>query len=85
MVELKKGIVEGKEGKEGEGDRPATVLWPTSHAWPPLNPYFYPPLHLAPIMLTPLTKSIKSKANSFYHFPKFFLYILKKYRFYSMQ
>jgi hypothetical protein len=26
-------------------------------------------------MLTPLTKSIKSKANSFHLFPKFFLFI----------
>jgi hypothetical protein len=41
----------------------------------PLNPYFYPPLHLAPIVLTPLTKSIKSKANSFHPFPKFFIYL----------
>jgi hypothetical protein len=42
----------------------------------PLNPYyFHPPLHLAPIMLTPLTKSIKSKANSFHPFSKFFLFI----------
>jgi hypothetical protein len=65
--------VEGKARKEGEGDRLATNLWPTGHAWPPLNPYFHPRLHLAPIMLTPLTKSIKSKANSFHYFPKFYL------------
>jgi hypothetical protein len=32
--------------------------------------YFHPPLHLAPIMLTPLTKSTKSKASSFYPFSK---------------
>jgi hypothetical protein len=44
---------------------------------PPLNPYFHPPLHLAPTMLTPLTKSIKSKVNSFHLFPKFYLFILK--------
>jgi hypothetical protein len=44
------------------------------HAWPPLNPYIHPPLHLAPIMLTPLTKIIKSKANSFHPFSKFFLF-----------
>jgi hypothetical protein len=60
--------VEGKGRKEGEGGRQATNLWPTSHAWPPLNPYFHPSLYLAPIMLTPLTKSIKSKANSFSSF-----------------
>jgi hypothetical protein len=59
--------VEGKGRKEGEG------VWPTGHAWPPLNHNFHPPLHLAPIMLTPLTKSIKSKANSFHPFPKLYL------------
>jgi hypothetical protein len=42
----------------------------------PLNPYFHHPLHLAPIMLTPLTKSIKSKANSIHPFPKFYLLLL---------
>jgi hypothetical protein len=68
--------VEGKERKEGEGGRWATNLWPTHHAWPSLNPYFHPPLHLARIMLTPLTKSIKSKANSFHPFPKFYLIII---------
>jgi hypothetical protein len=75
LVELKREIVEGKGGKEGEGGGPATNLWPTSHAWPPLNPYFHPPLHLASIMFTPLTKGIKSKANSFHPFQKFFLFI----------
>jgi hypothetical protein len=83
VVEIKREIVEGKGGKEGEGGRPATNLWPTSHAWHPLNPYFDPPLHLAPIMLTPITKSIKSKANSFHPFPMFFLFIFEKIRFYK--
>jgi hypothetical protein len=50
--------------------------WLGGHTWPPLNTYFHPPLHLAPIMLTPLTKSIKSKANSFHPFPKFYLFIV---------
>jgi hypothetical protein len=78
--------VEGKGRKEGEGGRLATNLWLTGHAWPPLNSYFHPPLHLAPIMLTPLTKSIKSKANSFHPFPKFYLFIIFKFfRFYIMQ
>jgi hypothetical protein len=88
VVELKRKIVEGNGGKEGEGGRPATNLWPTGHAWPPLNPYFHPPLHLAPIMLTPLTKSIKRKANSFHPFPMFFLFIylfFEIFRFYNMQ
>jgi hypothetical protein len=85
VVEIKREIVVGKGGKEGEGGWLATILWPTDHAWPPLNPYFHPPLHLAPIMLTPLTKSIKSKANSFHPFLKFFLFIFEKNRFYIMQ
>jgi hypothetical protein len=75
VVELKREIVEGKGENEGEGGRSATNLWPTDHAWPPLNPYFHPPLHLAPIMLTPLTKSIKIKVNSIHSFPKFSLFI----------
>jgi hypothetical protein len=70
--------VEGKGRKERESGRPATNLWPIGHAWPPLNSYFYPPLHLAPIMLTPLAKSIKSKVNSFHLFPKFYLFIFLK-------
>jgi hypothetical protein len=80
--------VEGKGRKEGEDGWPTTNLWPTSHAWPPLNPYFHPLLHLAPIMLTPLTKSIKSKVNFFHHFPKFYLFIIIiiwKFSFYMMQ
>jgi hypothetical protein len=68
--------VEGKGRKEGEGGWPAINLWLTGHSWPPLNPYFHALLHLAPIMLTPLTKSTKSKANSFHYFSKFYLFIL---------
>jgi hypothetical protein len=75
--ELKREIVEGKGGKVGEGGPPATILWPNDHAWHPLNPYFHPPLHLAPIMLTPLTKSIKSKANSFHPSPNSFYLFFK--------
>jgi hypothetical protein len=72
VVELKREIVEGNGGKEGEGGRSANNLRPTtSHAWPPLNPYFHPPLQLASIVLTPLTKSIKSKGKFFHPFPKF--------------
>jgi hypothetical protein len=76
--------VEGKGRKEGEGGRSATILSPTSHAWPPLNPYFHPLLHLAPIMLTPLTKSIKSKANSFHPFPNSVYIFFEIFRFYIM-
>jgi hypothetical protein len=80
VVELKREIV---EGKEGEGGRPTTILLPIGHAWLPLNPYFHPPLHLAPIMLTPLTKSIKSKENSFHPFPNSSFF--EMFRFYIMQ
>jgi hypothetical protein len=85
VVELKREIVEGKGGKEGEGGWSTTNLWLTGHACPPLNPYFHPPLHLDPIMLTPLTKSIKSKANSFHPFSKFFLLFFEFFIFYIMQ
>jgi hypothetical protein len=76
VVEVKREIVERKGGEEGEGGRSATNLWLTSHACPPLDLYFHPSVHLAPIMLTPLTKSIKSKVNSFHPFQKFFLNFL---------
>jgi hypothetical protein len=87
VVELKREIVEGKGGKEGEGGLPATNLWSTGHIWSALNPYFHCPLHLAPIMLTPLTKNIKSKANFCHPFPKFFFIYLffEIFRFYIMQ
>jgi hypothetical protein len=85
VVELKREVVEGKEGKEDEGGWPTTNLSSTGHDWPPLNPYIHPPLHLAPIMLTTLTKSIKSKTNSFHHFSKFFLLFFQIFIFYIMQ
>jgi hypothetical protein len=75
VVELKREIVKGKGRNEGESGWLGSNFWPTDHAWAPLNPYFHPPLHLVPLMLTPLTKSIKSKDNSFHLFPKFFLFI----------
>jgi hypothetical protein len=61
----------------GEGGRPAIDIWPGSHTWPPLNSHFHSSPHLAPLMLTPLTKSIKSKANSLHLFPKFYCFFLK--------
>jgi hypothetical protein len=65
VVELKREIVKGKGGRR----------WPTGHAWPPLNPYFHPSLHLSPTTLTPLINNIKSKTNSFHPFPELFLFI----------
>jgi hypothetical protein len=85
VVELKRETVEGKGGKKGHGGWLATNLWSTGHAWPPLNLYIHHPLNLVPLMLTPLTKSIKSKPNSFHLFPKFFLFIFKYFIFYIMQ
>jgi hypothetical protein len=77
VVELKREIVVEKGGKKGEGGQPATDLCPIGHAWPPLNPYFHLPLHIVPLMLTLLTKSIKSKPSFFHLFPKFFLFFFE--------
>jgi hypothetical protein len=85
VVELKREIVEEKGGKEGEGGRPATNLWPTGHACPPLNPYFHSPLHLAPIMLTPLAKSTNVTQIPFILFQSSFYLFLNFFRFYIMQ
>jgi hypothetical protein len=85
VVELKREIVEEKGGKEGEDGWPAADLWPTGHAWPPLNPYFDLPLHIVPLMLTPLTKSIKSKPNFFHLFKILFILFFEIFRFYIIQ
>jgi hypothetical protein len=68
-------MVEGKGRKEGEGPN----LWPTDHAWPLLNPYFHPRLHLAPFMLAPLTKASKVKQIPFILFQSsiYLFYFLK--------
>jgi hypothetical protein len=85
VVEIIGKIVEGKEGKKGEGGRPTIDIWPGGHTWPPLNSHFHSSPHLAPLMLTPLTKSIKSKTNSLHLFPKFYLFLFEIFRFYDMQ
>jgi hypothetical protein len=70
----------------GEGGWLAIDIWSGGHTWPPLNSHFHSSPHLAPLMLTPLTKSIKSKANSLHLFPKFYLFIyFNFFRFYDMQ
>jgi hypothetical protein len=79
VVEIKVKIVEGKEGKRGEGGRPAI------DTWPPLNSHIHSSPHLAPLLLTPLTKSIKSKANSLHLFQCFIYFFLNFFRFYDMQ
>jgi hypothetical protein len=68
VVEIKRKIVEGKELKRG-GRRPG------GHTGPPLNFHFHSSPYLFPLMLTPLTKSIKSKANSLHLFLKFYLFL----------
>jgi hypothetical protein len=59
--------------------------WSGGHTWPQLDFHFHSSPHLAPLMLTPLTKSIKSKANSLHLFSKFFLFLFEIFRFYDMQ
>jgi hypothetical protein len=85
VVEIKSNIVEGNEGKSGG-------RWPSSHKsltgrphLPPLNSHFHFSPHLIPLMLTPLTKSIKSKTNSLHLFPMFYLFHFDFFRFYDMQ
>jgi hypothetical protein len=72
VVEIKRKIVEGKEGK-------SRGRWPGYHTWPPLNSHFHSSPYLVPLMLTPLAKSIKSKANSLHFFQSFiyFLYFMR--------
>jgi hypothetical protein len=75
VVELKRMLVEKKVGEEGVGGRPATHFGRPAKPWPPLSPNFLHPPHLVPLMLKPLTKSIKSKAISLHSFPKFLLFL----------
>jgi hypothetical protein len=66
VVELKRILVEKKVGKEKVGGPSAGQA--------PASTLLHPP-HLVPILLKPLTKSIKSKTISFHSFPKFLLFI----------
>jgi hypothetical protein len=65
VVEVKE-IVEEKREKEGGDGQPAKL-------WHQFSSTFHHPPHLDPLMLKPLTKSIKSKANSFHLCSKFFI------------
>jgi hypothetical protein len=78
VVEVKERVVEDKREKEGGDGRSAKL-------WPQFSSTFYHPPHLDPLMLKPLTKSIKSKANSFHLFPELFLFLFEIFRFYDMQ
>jgi hypothetical protein len=70
VVEVKERVVEEKREKEGGGGQPAKL-------WPKFSTTFHHPPHLNPLMLKPLTKSIKSKANFFHLFLKLFLFIFE--------
>jgi hypothetical protein len=72
-------------GKEGEGGWPAIGIWPGGHTWLPRNSHVHSSPHLAPLMLTPLIKSIESKTNCLHLFPKFYLFVFDFFRFYDMQ
>jgi hypothetical protein len=75
VVEIKRKIVEGKEGKRGG-------RWPASHKSLFGRPHlatnqlhFHSSPYLVPLMLTTLIKSTKSKANSLNLFLKFYLFL----------
>jgi hypothetical protein len=85
VVEVKDRVVEEKREKEGGDGRPATHFGRPTKLWPQFSPTFHHPPHLDPLMLKPLTKSIKSKANYFHLSPKFFLFLFEIFRFYHMQ
>jgi hypothetical protein len=70
---------------DGGNGRPATHLDRPTKLWPPISLTFHHPPHLDPLMLKPLTKSIKSMPISFHLFPKFFLFLFEIFRFYHMQ
>jgi hypothetical protein len=85
VVEVKLRLVEEKREKEEGDGRLATHFGRSAKLWPQFSSSFHHPPHLDPLMLKRLTKSIKTKANSFHLFPKFFLFPFEIYRFYHMQ
>jgi hypothetical protein len=64
VVEVKETVVEEKRENEGGDGRSATHFGRPAKLWPQFSSTFHHPPHLHPLMLKPLTKSIKSKANS---------------------
>jgi hypothetical protein len=85
VVEVKERIVEEKREKEGGDGRSATLFGSPAKLWPQFTSTFHHPPHVDPLMLKPLTKSIKSKGNFFHLFPKFFLFLFENFRFHHMQ
>jgi hypothetical protein len=85
VVEVKERVVEEKREKEGGDGRPATHFGRSAKLWPQFSSTFHHLPYLDPLMLKPLTKSIKGKANSFHLFSKFFLFLFEIFRFYHMQ
>jgi hypothetical protein len=85
VVEVNERVVEEKREKEGGDGRPATHFGRSAKLWPQFSSTLHHPAHLDPVMLKSLTKSIKSKANSFHLFPKFFLFLFEIFRFYHVQ
>jgi hypothetical protein len=85
VVMVKERVVEEKREKERGDGRPATHFGRSAKLWPQFSSTFHHPPHLDPLMLKPLTKSIKSKANSFHLFPKFLLFLFEIFGFYHMQ
>jgi hypothetical protein len=84
VVEIKRNILEGKEGKR-------RGRWPAGHrylaGWPHLASTQLPLSFFTTSFSShaPLTKSIKSKVNSLHLFPKFYLFLFEIFRFYDMQ
>jgi hypothetical protein len=85
VVEVKERVVEEKREKKGGDGRPTTHFGRPVKLWPQFSPTIHHPPHLDPLMLKPLTKSIKSNANYFHLFSKFFLFIFDFFRFFHMQ
>jgi hypothetical protein len=81
VVEVKDIVVEEKREKDGGDSQPATHFCRPAKLWPQFSSTFHHPPHLDPLMFKPLTKSIKSKSNSFHLFSKFFLFLFEIFRF----
>jgi hypothetical protein len=77
VVEVKEIVVEEKGEKEGGNGRTATHFGQPAKLWPQFSSTFHHPPHLVPLILKPLARRIKSKANFFHLFPNSFYFFLK--------